>query len=289
LKNFITYHFINFLSRVLSFLPRILIIKLAKLFGILLYNFFPLRKEVSKQNIQIAFPGKSDRWINNIIKKTYQHYTFLIFEFMRQKFTNINSLEINIDDKTREILSSKNGFILMTAHLGNWELIVRILNLYKKSTIVVKEQRNLGGDRFVCEARSGNNIVLIKTKESKRKMVQAITSGHILGLASDQNADMKGTKIKFFGKETSVPKGAAFFHHKTRAPIAVGFCILNDNYSYDFSLRYISNTNINKNIENLFKDIGRKFSLKLESKIKEKPEQYFWFHRKWDRKIYKKH
>ncbi len=208
---------------------------------------------------------------------------------MRQKFTNINSLKINIDDKTREILSSKNGFILMTAHLGNWELIVKILNLYKKSTIVVKEQRNLGGDRFVCEARSGKNIVLIKTKESKRKMVQAITSGHILGLASDQNADMKGTKIKFFGKETSVPKGAAFFHHKTRAPIAVGFCILNDNYSYDFSLRYISNININHNIENLFKDIGGKFSLALEAKIKEKPEQYFWFHRKWDRKIYKKH
>ena len=289
MKNFITYHFINFVSKILSFLPRILIIKLSKLFGILLYKFFPLRKEVSKQNIQIAFPDKSEQWINNVIKKTYQHYTFLIFEFMRQKFININSLKINIDNKTKEILSSKNGFILMTAHFGNWELIVQILNLYKKSTIVVKEQRNLGGDRFVCEARSGDNIVLVKTKESKRKMVQAIINNHILGLASDQNADSKGTKIQFFGKETSIPKGAAFFHHKTKAPIAVGFCILNDNYSYDFSLRYINKSNSDNNIENLFKDIGENFSLSLEEQIKEKPEQYFWFHRKWDRKIYKKH
>ena len=36
-----------------------------------------------------------------------------------------------------------------------------------------------------------------------------------------------------------------------------------------------------------FKEVGIKYNTILENKIKEYPEQYFWFHKKWDRKIYK--
>jgi len=246
----------------------------------------PLRKGVALQNLRIAFPEKDKKEINKIIKKTYQHYTILIFEFLRQKFININSVDIKIDEKTKKILSSKEGMILMTAHFGNWELIVPILGSHKNAAIVVKEQRNLGGDRFVCESRDSKNVLLIKTKESKRKMIDVLKKGYILGLASDQNAGNRGTKIKFFGKDASIPKGAAYFNYKTKAPIVIGFCKFNKDYSYDFSLRYI-NIDDTHNIENLFKEIGIEFSSMLEKEIKENPEQYFWFHRKWDRNIYK--
>ena len=287
MKNFITYNFINCSSKFLSLLPRRTSIKLAKFVGLLIYNIFPIRKTVAKQNLKIAFPDKSKKEINKVIKKTYQHYTILIFEFMRQKFINISSIKVNIDKKTKDILLSKEGLILMTAHFGNWELIIPILGAHKNATIIIKEQRNLGGDRFVCEARTSNNISLVKTKESKRKMIEALKKGDVLGLASDQNAGNRGTKINFFGKDASLPKGAAYFNYKTKAPIVIGFCILNEDYSYDFKLRYINTKHLNDNIEDLFKEIGMRFSSILEKQIKQKQEQYFWFHRKWDRSIYK--
>ena len=52
------------------------------------------------------------------------------------------------------ILKNKQGLILMTAHLGNWEALIPILSSYKKITVVVKEQRNSGGDRFVHNIRN---------------------------------------------------------------------------------------------------------------------------------------
>ena len=286
MKNFFTYHFINSLSKILSLLNRRLFIELAKIVGSLINTVFPVRSGVAKKNLKIAFPQKSDIEINTIIKKTYQHYSIIIFEFLRQKFIKIKSIKINIDDITKNILSSNKGIILMTAHFGNWELIIPTLGLYKKATIVVKEQRNLGGDKFVCEVREGNNISLLKTNKSKRGMIAALNKGEVLGLASDQNAGHKGTEILFFDHKASVPKGAAYFNYKTKCPIVVGFCILNQDYSYDFKLRYLDIESSNDNIDDLFKTVGQKFSDILEQEILKCPEQYFWFHRKWDRSIY---
>ena len=286
MKNFITYYFINSISKCLSLLSRKLSIRLAKIIGSLIYIILPIRKAVAKQNLKIVFPNKSENKINKLIKKTYQHYSIIFFEFMRQKFTKMASIKINVDDTTKSILSSEKGIILMTAHLGNWELIIPTLGLYKKSTIVVKEQRNLGGDKFVCEVREGHNITLLKTSKSKGGMITALRNGEVLGLASDQNADNKGTEILFFDHKASVPKGAAYFNYKTKCPIAIGFCMLNKDYSYDFKLRYLDIEHTEHNIENLFELVGQKFSNILEKEILKKPEQYFWFHRKWDRKLY---
>ena len=46
----------------------------------------------------------------------------------------------------------------MTAHIGNWEMMIPILNKFKKTTAVVKIQKNSGGDKFVSELRNLENI-----------------------------------------------------------------------------------------------------------------------------------
>ena len=117
-------------------------------------------------------------------------------------------------------------------------------------------------------------------------MLNALQNGEILGLASDQNAEDKGTKIKFFNKEASIPKGAAYFYYKTKCPIIVGFCILRKDLKYEFNLKEIKMKNIPEQIDDLVIKVNTMYSNMLEEEIKKYPEQYFWFHRKWDRKIY---
>ena len=286
MKNYITYIFIKSLSRLITFLPRIVSIKLAKILGLIINTIFPKRKKVARKNLGIAFPDKSTQKINAIIKRTYQHYMIVMFEFLRQKYLNINRIKLHMDDNTKEILSSNNGLILMTAHLGNWEMIVPLLNKYKKSTIVVKKQRNSGGDKFLYEARGFKNISLLPMGSSKRAMIDALLRGEVLGLASDQNAGNKGIKVPFFGHEVSIPKGAAYFHYKTKCPIVFGFCILKEDYSYDFKLRVLDTKQDFNDAKDLFFAIHSKYSALLEHEIKKNPELYFWFHKKWDRTIY---
>ena len=279
-----TYYAIKIFSLFLSLVPRKLGIFIAKCIGSIINVVFPKRKNVAMHNLSIAFPEKSIDEIKKIIKKTYQHYMIVVFDFLRQNSFNFN--KILIDEKTKNILSTKRGLILMTAHIGNWEMIIPILNRYKKTTAIVKTQKNSGGDKFISELRNLDNITLLPLGSSTTNMIEALNNGELLALASDQNAGIKGMRIPFFGKELSIPKGAAYFYHKTHIPIIIGFCMLNNDYTYSFSLKKMKLNTKPKDIEKLFIEIGTAYNNILESEIIKNPEQYFWFHKKWDRKIY---
>ena len=286
MRDYITYTIIKILSKGISFLSRTYSIKLAKSIGLLINKIFPKRKKVAEKNLKIAFPGKSQSKIEHVIKLTYQHYTILMFEFLRQRNLKAKNIKVNMDSITKDLLSSNKGLILMTAHLGNWEMIIPVLSQYKKSTVIVKAQRNSGGDRFLNEARNFKNITLLPMKASKRIMIDALVNDEVLALASDQNAGSRGIKVSFFGSQASIPKGGAYFHYKTKCPIVVGFCILKEDFSYDFKLRKIEIEENFDNTEDLFFSIHQRYSFLVEEEIKKNPEQYFWFHKKWDKKYY---
>ena len=284
--NSLTYIVLVFISTILSILPRSFAIYSGKLLGVFLFYFIPLRKKVALYNIDLAFPNKSINEKKSILYRMYKHYGILIIEFLRQRRANFNLIPIYIDEKTKNILSRKEGAILMTAHLGNWEMIIPILNQFKRSSVVVRVQRNLGGDKFVTQCRQNDNIDLLPKGISKLKMVKAITNGHLLALASDQNAGKKGIPIKFFNYSSSIPRGASYFYYKTKCPIYIGFCILQEDSSYVFKLKELKLKNLPEQIHDLNIEINTIYSKMLEYEIKKYPEQYFWFHKKWDKKIY---
>ena len=251
-----------------------------------MYVFFPLRKKVAKINLNIAFPNKNNKEIHSIIRKTYMHYGILMFELIKLHNYKPENYTFDLNTQTEKILLSKEGLIFMTAHIGNWEMIIPILSKYKKTTAIVKVQRNSGGDRFLNEARNFNNITLLPMKSSKRIMINALMNDEILALASDQNAGNRGIKVPFFGSKASIPKGAAYFHYKTKCPIVIGFCILKEDFSYEFKLRSIEIKEDFDTTEDLFFSIHETYSFLLEKEIRKNPEQYFWFHKKWDKGLY---
>ena len=286
--NKITYLFLRFFSLLLSLIPRYINIKIGIFFGFLFYYFLPIRKHVVKTNLEIAFPQKNKIDFKKIILNVYKHYGILTFEFLRFHSSKINNNIFIVDKKTEEILNDKSGIILMTAHLGNWEMILPIINKYKKVTGIVRKQRNSGGNKFFYECRSHHNVSLIPNKGSKKEMLKALYNNEILLLASDQNAKQHGTKIDFFGKKASIPKGAGHFYFSTNAKLVIGFCILTKDLKYELKLRELKINKNNEQKENIIVEVNDAYSKILENEIKKYPEQYFWFHKKWDKEIYKK-
>jgi len=251
-----------------------------------MYYCFPLRKKVAFKNLRIAFPNKNNKSINKIILKSYMHYGLIMMEFIRNATAVVKKKNYNINDKTINILSSSQSLIFMTAHIGNWEMIIPIISKYKKMMVVVRDQKNSGGDKFFYKARKYNNVELISKKGSKKTMLKSLYENYVLALASDQNARSKGVKIDFFGVPASIPKGAGYFHAITKAQIVVGFAMLNKNLKYDFKFENINIENNFEQKEELIVKVNKIYVQMLEKEILKNPEQYFWFHRKWDKNIY---
>ena len=281
------YLLLNIFSIFLAILPRSIALYLGKFFGLTLYFLIPIRKKVAYINLKIVFPEKSKKQINQIIKKSYMHYGMIMIEFIRNVSTTIKKQYYSINNQTEEILTKeKSGLIFMTAHIGNWEMLIPIISQYKKMAAIVRTQNNSSGDKFFYKARNYNNVEIISKKGSKKKMLKSLYNNSVLTLATDQNAKDKGIMIDFFGKPASFPKGAGHFYYLTKSKIIIGFCILDKKMNYTFNLEYLEIEDNIEQKEDIIVKVNERYVNKLEKIILKYPEQYFWFHKKWDKNIY---
>lgn len=285
--NLITYSFLRIFSFVLSLIPRSFSLYIGSFIGLLMFYIFPLRSKVAKINLKIAFKNKGSKEIKTILKNTYKHFGKLMIEFVRMYSIRLDDKTIKFDKAYEADLLSDNGIIFMTAHFGNWEVITSLLNKYKKVTAIARQQRNNGGDKFFNESRLLDNVFLISNKGSKRKMLRSLIDKQILLIASDQNAKKHGTYIDFFGKPCSIPKGAGHFYNSTKSILLIGFCILEKDLSYSLKLKKVELKNKSEQKQDIIVEINTIYSKMLEDIITKYPEQYFWFHKKWDKEIYK--
>ena len=68
--------------------------------------------------------------------------------------------------------------------------------------------------------------------------------------------------------------------------LIIGFCILDKKMNYTFNLEYLEIEDNIEQKEDIIVKVNERYVNKLEKIILKYPEQYFWFHKKWDKNIY---
>ena len=284
------YIFLKFFSWKFQLFPRKWSLFFGRMLGLFFYYFIPLRKSVALKNISIAFPNWSMAEKKSLLHSCYCHFGMILADFFRlPKVKRENDTAIvNIPPESIKLFKQNQGGIILTGHLGNWEYIGPFLSLRGiKCAGVAQIQHNSTSDVFFNELRKTDLMRIIPIDAGSKVMIRSIREGYYLGLISDQNAGRKGTKAQFFNSPVSVPKGAAVFHLKTNTPILLGFCILSMDFTYHLSFQELDMEGLPENSNEAIVEINQRYSKLLEEAIRENPQQYFWFHRKWGREMYK--
>ena len=284
------YIFLKLLSWKLQFITRNLALFFGRNLGSFIYYFLPLRKSYAIKNLEIAFPDWTTQQRKSLLKDCYRHYGMVFVDFFRlPKVKRENDTAIvNIPPESIKLFKQNQGGIILTGHLGNWEYIGPFLSLRGiKCAGVAQIQHNSTSDVFFNELRKTDLMRIISVDAGSKVMIRSIRDGYYLGLISDQNAGRRGTNAQFFNSPVSLPKGAAAFHLKTNTPILLGFCILSMDFTYHLSFQGMDMKGLPENSNDAIVEINQRYSKLLEEAVREHPQQYFWFHRKWGREMYK--
>ena len=119
----------------------------------------------------------------------------------------------------------------------------------------------------------------IYRKSSLDNMYKLFEENNMLIIASDQDAKGRGVFVQFFGQQSSTPKGTAIFHMRTGAPMVFSVAHKEKNGTV-----VISFSSIQLNGDISIETITQAYTKMLETKVREYPDHYFWFHRKWKTK-----
>ena len=262
-------------------LLKILPYKLSSyLCGILMYLIAPLTSYNTrvKKHLKIAFPQKSRKEIN---KLTSQHW--FMFGQTIGEMPHINKLIKLGNLQTEGLEKIKNGpAILVGAHMGNWEFLLRV--------------GDLAGRRAGYVFRPINNWILNKIQAYRNKDAKAdfyrkgrlaaigmagkLKNGEVVGLTGDQLL-REGIMVPFFGIKTPTPQAAAVMALKWDVPI---YMVRVERFKgIKFKMTVEDKIKIPKNLDKdkATYEITRSISKRIEEWITDKPEQWLWAHRRW--------
>ena len=165
------YYILRLINILTSLVPRKLALGFGRFFGFFIYIIYPLRKSIAKKNLSLAFPELNASEHETIIKNCYKHYGMVLMDFLRMPLLNKKNIKniFSFDNKTTELLKSIDGGIVMTGHLGNWEMFIPGFGINNFCmSIVTQTQRSKGAQRFFnwIRRRGGSASVLNKFRET---------------------------------------------------------------------------------------------------------------------------
>ena len=275
-----TYGALSVLSSILKILSVRKLHILSQNIASILFNYIPKRKNTALKNLKIAFPDKSDEWINTTLKKCYSFFTYNFLQFLAFPF-DPNSIEIEVVGKKylNNAINENSGTVLVSAHFGSWEILGYWFGINNYPLVgIAQKQKNKGANLFFEEKRQLSGTKQVYRKSSMDSLYEILNANKILGLVSDQDARGKGVFVDFFNKPASTHKGAALFHLNTNASLIFGICVQKNIGKY--LVEFIPINPKKKSTE----DITQLYTTIIEQSIKKYPEQYFWFHNRWKTK-----
>jgi len=179
-----------------------------------------------------------------------------------------------------ELLAHGKGVIVLSAHLGNWELGAAALaaNGYKFNAVVL-QQPDTKLNKLYQRQRIERQLNPIPLGRAARECIAALRRNEIVAVVGDRDFTSSRDTVEFFGQPARLPNGPAKLALATGAPIVPIFMIRRS----DDTFTYIVEEAIwaDKSRETV-PDVMRRIAQALERVIRQHSEQWFLFHNLWD-------
>ena len=271
---------------VLGRLPRAAARWLGACIGAAVYRLLGRLRRVGRMNLAMALPELSEAARERILRRAYRHLGWQMAEFCRMhrygpedasrfiRYEGLNNLT--------SALARGRGVLVLTGHLGAWELSSFYHSLMgHPMDMVIRRLDNPLVDSYVNGIRCLHGNRVLHKDDFARGLIEAMRAGRTVGVLMDTNmTPPQGVFVPFFGKLACTGSGVARIARKTGAAIVPGF-LLWEEAEKEYVLRF--GEEIQLAVEGAPDAVAdtAKMTAVLESYIRDYPEQWLWMHRRW--------
>jgi KDO2-lipid IV(A) lauroyltransferase len=257
--------------------------------GTLGFRPLGIRRAVVESQLRAAFPELDDREILRISRASYAHLgrtaieTALLPSLSRSEIMELVE-EVTGWEIVDEAAQAGSGIILVTGHLGNWELGGAYLAAKGIPVdAIVRHMGNPRFDRYLNTTRASLGVRVIYDDQAVRQTPRALRDGRLVAFLADQGVlGLASTFVPFFGRLAKTPRGPAVFALRLDAPIVFGASIRRPNGRYHLTFERVEVISTGDR-ERDTDDIVARYTAALERWVRIAPEQYLWQHRRWRR------
>lgn len=257
-------------------------------------TFFIHRKERKRvlKNLQKVFANKkSKQEIKRIGESVFKNVGLFIAEVWYAYKQGDEFLKENIKIEGKEYidraLTNGKGFIGLTAHLGNWELLAAYLSrvLGIKVTVIARELSNPYLEDFAEKIRTFFGIKVLKKGSYLKEIIRTLRSNEGIGILADQDSKGKGIFVDFLGFPAYTQSGIALLKLKLDIEILPMFIRQEGFAKNKITIYEPLKFHLAGDNEQDIYQITRECNRVIENQIYQYPEQWMWMHNRWKTKI----
>ena len=269
----------------LSLLPMWLLYPLADGLALLLYYVIGYRRKVTRSNLRLAFPEKTEEELVRIEKKFYRNFVDNFIETIKLLSASQAFIKKRFAIDNPEILDNfyaqGRKCQLHLGHSFNWEVANAAMPLICRYPFIVAYMpvENKFFERLLLHLRGRTGSILLPATRMQRAILPYRNTQYLLTLVADQAPGNPSQSywLNFFGHPTPFVRGPERGARIGDIPaVFVRFYKTRRGY-YRVSL-----TTLSEHPANLPEgELTRHYRTMLEDAIRQDPDLWLWSHRRW--------
>jgi KDO2-lipid IV(A) lauroyltransferase len=259
--------------------------------GLLFFHALRKRRGTAIGNIQRAFPSMSEVEAREIARRSCQNFAMTFCEFLHLRTASFDEVQSYCDIEGGEYIQtsreSGRGVILMTAHLGNWEVMGGRASHDFPLTVIARPTGNPRIEAHIASVRHAAGFKVISKNDTGKAALRVLRENGTLGILPDQYATDDGVLLPFFGHTTRVVPAVARLAMISGAPVVPAFGVRQTPWlkngriiakvAPSWTVPRAERTERNEAIING----TRRMIEEMEAVIRAHPDQWLWVHRRW--------
>ncbi|HYW31755.1 MAG TPA: lysophospholipid acyltransferase family protein [Gemmatimonas sp.] len=255
----------------------------------LAYRPFGIRRGVTERQIAAAFPEYSPEEVADTARRSYESLGRTSIETAVLPGTPRAELIRRFElvegwDLLEAARAEGKGVIIVTGHLGNWEYGgAYVAARGMPFDAVTRGMANPLFDAYIRRTRADIGFEVIHDAEAVRRTPRALKEGRVIAMVCDQDGlNLASTFVPFFGRPAKTPRGPAVFALRLGVPLIFAASVRRPSGNYALLLTrlpVVQSGDRDADVD----AIVLAYTQRLESYVRQYPEQYFWQHRRWRR------
>jgi KDO2-lipid IV(A) lauroyltransferase len=252
---------------------------------------------LTRANLELAFGAELDRAARERIAAAVRRHTVrLVHEWLwmaraahsageRERVERWIERSVEFDPSVDKLLARARegrGVLIVSAHLGNWELLAAALRrLGLDGAVVGLRKRNDSSADWLVAMRAGLGVKSLAQDSSPREVLRVLAGGATLGLVCDLHARRLDSELApFFGRPAPTMTAPAALARATGLPLTPVRCVRKgERYLLSVAPELALDPRLERRAATL--DLLTRMNAVFEGWIREHPEQWAWHQRRW--------
>jgi KDO2-lipid IV(A) lauroyltransferase len=257
------------------------------LLGLMFYAVDRPHRRIVKRNLNFAYPGAPPALIRTMARGVFSNLGITLLEMVKMTCWSPEDLlrHVRVEGKRHLLgaLVDGRGAIVVSAHIGNWEVALAFAACFLgvPITAIVKRMRFNPLDRRLNDMRTRFGTRIRYKQQAMTEMMNVIKRGEALALLIDQSKRSEGVPATFFGARVVTTSVVALLARRYKSPVVPVFCIREPGGGLTIRVEPPLRLARSKELRSDLQQNAQLMTAVVEKVIREYPRQWFWFHKRW--------